>query len=292
MLPDAVRAQIQAAFPNTSLHYLSPTEGGFSHYSAVVMVGSQRCVVKSATLAPKRADLRHEAAILQALAGSGLPVPSLVALLDTDESTVELLAALPGTSGITVYSRPTAELRAALAVLASLLAATHSITLALDASERGLAARAVQALTQLPALPLDDNVRNELAASLQHPIWQAAPGGLVHGDAGLHNLLWHPPHAVLLDWEWAGWGTPLFDLAWVWWTLRWRKMPPALWAGLLARYRVLRPALPAADNATLRALVLGQIASILGRVVNEPAAYAEWQRRAQWTLGLEFPMLR
>lgn len=291
MLPESVRAHVQAAFPGVSIHYLSPTEGGFSHYSAVVMVGAQRCVLKSATLAAKRADLRHEAAILQALAGRGLPVPPLVALLDTGEATVELLEALPGTSGITVYSRSPAELRAALAALANLLAATHSITSELDAPESGLAARAAQALTQLPALPLDDTVRNELAASLQHPVWQAAPGGLVHGDAGLHNLLWHPPHAALLDWEWASRGTPLFDLAWVWWTLRWRKMPPALWAALLARYRALRPGLPAADSAALRALTLGQIASILGRAVHEQTAYAEWQRRAQWTLGLEFPAL-
>jgi hypothetical protein len=68
-------------------------------------------------------------------------------------------------------------------------------------------------------------------------------------------------------------------LAWLHWTMRWRGLPEDLWRDALAAYG--RPAPP--DDA-LTALALGQIAMILARVSGQPAARAEWLRRAVWTL--------
>jgi aminoglycoside phosphotransferase (APT) family kinase protein len=114
---------------------------------------------------------------------------------------------------------------------------------------------------------------------------------LVHGDAGLHNLLWDGRIAALLDWEWAGCGSPLLDLAWLHWTMRWRDLPVALWQTMLARYGD-GPALACGSSpAALRALALGQIAGILARVQGQPGAWGEWLRRLRWTLALEFPQL-
>ena len=137
----------------------------------------------------------------------------------------------------------------------------------------------------MPGLELAPGLRGALAASLDQPAWRSGPAALVHGDAGLHNLLWQPEGATLLDWEWAGWGSPLIDLAWVRWTLRWRAAAE-LWAAWVGRYRERNPAAPHAGPAELDRIALGQIACILVQVAGQPAAYAEWLRRAEWTLSL------
>ncbi|KPV52951.1 hypothetical protein SE17_12475 [Kouleothrix aurantiaca] len=87
----------------------------------------------------------------------------------------------------------------------------------------------------------------------------------------------------------AAWGTPLLDLAWVWWTLRWRDLPAARWHGFLEAYRVAGGVRLAAAREEVRALALGQIAGLLVRSRGQPAAFAEWQRRAVWSLALAFP---
>jgi aminoglycoside phosphotransferase (APT) family kinase protein len=107
------------------------------------------------------------------------------------------------------------------------------------------------------------------------------PIRLVHGDPGAHNLLWDGQLTALLDWEWAGLGDPLTDLAWVCWTLRFRQVAAPVRAAFLAAY-----GLPEPNRADLRDLALAQIAAILVRVADQPEASAEWLRRLDWTLNL------
>lgn len=290
MLPDASLPLLVAAFPGQEIQLLAPTAGGFSHPSAFLAIGGQPCVAKAAEAAPKRAGLRHEAAVLRALAGHGVAAPALVALCESAEWTVEVLAALPGEPGIACYGRAPAEQNAALAALAALLAATHAAPLVPLAGAR-LHERAAESLTHLHTLDLDPALRDALRDALAHPIWQAESANLVHGDAGLHNLLWHAAAPALLDWEMAAWGTPLLDLAWVWWTMRWRDMPVARWDGFLEAYRATGGMRLAAGREEVRALTLGQIAGLLVRSHGQPAASAEWQRRAVWSLALDIPAI-
>jgi aminoglycoside phosphotransferase (APT) family kinase protein len=142
---------------------------------------------------------------------------------------------------------------------------------------------------QLPTLGLEPELLDVFAAGLAHPAWQPASTRLVHGDAGLHNVLWDGRISALLDWEWSGWGNPLLDIAWVYWTMRWRAVAPALWNVFLSSYQAAFAEAAPADSASLRALVFGQIAGILARAHEQPAARAEWLRRASWTLTLQFP---
>ena len=288
MLPERALPLLAAAFPGQEIQLLAPTAGGFSHPSAFLAIGGRRCVAKAAEAAPKRAGLRHEAAVLRALAGHGVAAPALLALCEDAEWTVEVLAALPGEPGMACYGRAPAEQDAALAALAGLLAATHAAPLAPLAGAR-LPERAAEVRAQLPALDLDPAVQGALAGALAQPIWQAEAGRLVHGDAGLHNLLWHPAAPALLDWELAAWGQPLLDLAWVWWTLRWRDLPAARWHAFLAAYHAAGGGRRAARAEDMRALVLGQIAGLLVRSQGQPPALAEWQRRAAWSLALAVP---
>jgi aminoglycoside phosphotransferase (APT) family kinase protein len=291
MIPAPVIGLLQATFPGRRIGDLAATSGGFSNLTAAVTIGAERCAIKAATAPLKRADVRREARVLELLAGSGLAAPALLALAENDEWTVAVTRFVLGEHGLRVLERAPEQLEPIYAALGRLLARVHLTSL--PAAEPGLRLeeRARQAAQALPALPLDAELRAELAESLEHPIWRSAGIGLVHGDAGLHNLLWEGKIAALLDWEWAGWGTPLLDLAWLHWTMRWRDLPPVLWQTFLGSYGA-GPALaqPVAPEA-LRALALGQIAGILARVQDQPAACQEWLRRLRWTLGIAFPAL-
>jgi aminoglycoside phosphotransferase (APT) family kinase protein len=279
---------IATAFPDASIDGLAPTSGGFSHQSTYVTIDGRRCVVKAACIAHRRAALRHEAHILQLLRGSGLPAPTLLALAEDDGWTIEVQGFVAGTHGLQVLAERPADLEQIYDELGRLLAAIHGAGLAAPDPEPR-SDTAIATLAALPDLALDAGLREELAASLAHSAWRPAAPRLVHGDAGLHNLLWDGRITALLDWEWAGCGPPLLDLAWVYWTMRWRSLPIQLWDTFLRAYGP-GPAIAAGGvPGELRALALGQVACILANSRYEPTAWAEWLRRARWTLALDIP---
>jgi aminoglycoside phosphotransferase (APT) family kinase protein len=282
MLPDQVLELVAAAFPGQPVGEVTPAEGGFSHHTAIATIGARRCAIKAASGAAKRADVRHEARMLALLGGRQLPCPQLLALTENDTWSVAISAAVAGRAGIHLYQQPNL-LAGAYRELGELLAAVHRTPITPPDSNLLVAERCRAVQKQLPALGLGPALLGVCAASLAHPAWQPASPRLVHGDAGLHNVLWDGRISAVLDWEWSGWGNPLLDVAWVYWTMRWRAVAPELWDAFLGSYRGAR-----ADAGSLRALVFGQIAGILARVHEQPAARAEWLRRANWTLALEF----
>ena len=71
--------------------------------------------------------------------------------------------------------------------------------------------------------------------------------------------------------------------------MRWRNLPGRLWRTFLGAYGRGPAIRVGSEPGTLRALALGQVAGILARSQGEPAAWAEWLRRAHWTLALSFP---
>lgn len=291
MLPDQVLALVAAAFPGQPIGEVTSTEGGFSHHSALATIGARRCAIKAATDGAKRADVRHEARMLALLGGHALPSPELLALSESDAWTVTVSAAIAGRNGIHLYQQ-TELLPLAYHKLGELLSSVHSTPIAPPDPKLLLAERFRQVQEHLPNLGLEPKLLDVLTASLAHPVWQPANPRLVHGDAGLHNVLWDGHINALLDWEWSGWGNPLLDVAWVYWTIRWRAVAPALWNVFLSSYQAAFAEAVPTDSASLGALVFGQIAGILVRARQQPAARAEWLRRAYWTLTLQFPESR
>jgi len=291
MIPAPILNLLQAAFPSQPIGDFAATTGGFSNLTAIMTIGARRCVIKAAATTLKRADLRREAALLRLLQHSDLPIPRLLALIEDEDWTIAVTRWVAGEHGLAVLERAPERLAALYHQLGLLLAQVHRTPLAAPARAPQLEDRMRQTLAGLPALALESDLSAALREALEHPIWRAQPHGLAHGDIGLHNLLWDGRITALLDWEWAGWGTRLLDLAWLYWTIQWRSLPPALWQSFLAGYDA-GPAL--AHGATpdeLRALALGQIASILARARGQPSAWAEWRRRLRWTLELAFPGL-
>ena len=289
MLPAQVIDLLRAAFAGQPIADVTATSGGFSNITAIATIGAERCAIKAAAIGLKRADLRREARALTLLASSGLPIPMLVALLEDHAWTVVVSRFAAGEQGLAVLARAPERLGSLYHELGQLLAALHRTPITTIDSELLLAERARLLLDLLPTLPIEADLRAALVASLRHPIWRSNHMSLVHGDAGLHNLLWDGRVTALLDWEWAGYGPPLIDLAWLYWTIRWRELGPAVWESFLAGYG-RGPALASPGSpAALRALALGQIAGILARVLEQPDAWHEWLRRLRWTLGLAFP---
>jgi aminoglycoside phosphotransferase (APT) family kinase protein len=289
MIPPDVVSLLHAAFPGQPIGDVAATTGGFSNITTVAAIGAARCVIKAATTPLKRADVRREALALKLLASSELPIPTLVALVEGQAWSVAVTRFVDGEHGLLLLARAPEQLTPLYHELGRLLAALHSMRFATSEPAMLLAERARHVFDLLPALAIDTELRTALAASLKHPIWRSDDLALVHGDAGLHNLLWDGRITALLDWEWAGYGTPLLDLAWLYWTMRWRDLSPALWESFLAGYG-RGPALArSSPPEALRALALGQIGGILARVQNHPGAWQEWLRRLRWTLDLAFP---
>jgi aminoglycoside phosphotransferase (APT) family kinase protein len=291
MLPTDVVRLLQAAFPGESIGQFAATSGGFSNLTAITTIGDRRCVIKAAAATLKRADVRREAALLRLLPADTLPIPRLLALIEDDEWSVVVTGWLPGQHGLAVLAQAPNQLEAIYHALGQLLANIHSIPTPVPALAPQLDDRMRDALARLPTLALEPDLHTALIEGLEHPIWRALPYYLAHGDVGLHNLLWDGQITALLDWEWAGWGTPLLDLAWLFWTIRWRNLPQALWDSFLAGYGNGPALARGATPEAMRALVLGQITSILARAHGQPSAWEEWRRRLDWTLGIAFPAL-
>lgn len=282
LLPEAVRMRLQHAFPHKPLGEPTPTFGGFSNLTIGIQLHGQPTIVKAATSAIKRADLRREAYILDLLAGSSLPIAPLLAVLDDDAWTIEVLGLLPGENGIQLLNAPLTERADLYCELARLLARVHTHQL-LDTDQLDLCLpkRAEALLAALPELNLARPLNQALLRGLARAAEPRSALQLVHGDPGAHNILWQHGISALLDWEWAGAGEPLTDIAWICWTLRFRQIPEQVRTALLHAYGLTDP-----DPADLRDLALAQIAAILMRVADTPNARAEWLRRLEWTLSL------
>ncbi|WP_165360609.1 phosphotransferase family protein [Candidatus Chloroploca sp. Khr17] len=289
MLPTAIAKRLEEHFTGQALTAIRPTFGGFSNISFALRIGSTPCVLKAAEQPGKRNDLRHEATILGLLAGKRLGAPTCLALLDDDVWTILVMRRRPGMPGLQFAPRPVADLIPIYQALGHTLARLHQQTpeesqippperLAIHMQIGNLAPR-------LAELPLPDMLARNLLAAIAHPVWQPSAPRLIHGDAGLHNILWGARGLSLLDWEWAGWGEPRLDLAWVDWTMRFRRLAPVLWEVFLERYSMTRRASPDLEPATHNALMMGQIAALLVRSAGRAAAWEEWVRRALWTVA-------
>lgn len=109
MLPQCVIELLNEAFPAVPISAPTATSGGFSHQTALLTIGEQRCAVKAADTPTKRAELRREAQMLTLLQGRGLPTPALLTLIEASPWTVVVLRASAGVHGLQVLLQAPAE---------------------------------------------------------------------------------------------------------------------------------------------------------------------------------------
>src|SRR5512145_1484139 len=283
LLPSAVRALLAASLHDLPVSDIAATSGGFSNLTVLATIGVRRCAVKAANTSLKRADLRREARVLSLLQGFGLRVPSLISLCEDATWTVVVLEAVGGMHGLQLLTHAPNTLALVYCSLGRLLAAIHQVRLEPIGPALLVSSRIDEAARLLPMRGLEGAEYQRLIACLEHPIWRTPPAGLVHGDVGLHNILWDGTISALLDWECAGVGPQLLDLAWLWWTMQWRGLSPDLWEAFLVGYGAGSALHAGASEDVLLALTLSQIACFLVRSRDQPLAWSEWLRRLRWT---------
>jgi aminoglycoside phosphotransferase (APT) family kinase protein len=296
----AVLLEELATHPDVGrLTSLAPTFGGFNNLTFLATTAEgERVVVKATADDRKRADVRREQAMLLHLHDSDLPVARVLAAVE-GEWTATVFAELPGLAGLHfVQSREVDELCARAKLLAALLRRVHATpaprndTATFDISGR------YRVLADVVASNALGRTRSEqFIAALTAPILQRGVS-LVHGDPGMHNTMWDDSivgekptvHlSALIDWEWSGWGNPLSDLAWVWWTMRFRHLPSEVFAAFAESYGHLAFRMLGWNEENVRLVVRAHMASILLRKEAGSAAFDEWLVREERLALLSVP---
>ena len=245
LVPKAVEDALRINPAVGELSRLRPTIGGFSNLTFHAdLVSGETVVVKIASREVKREDLRREVRMLSLLNDSGLATVNIRAHINAADWTITVSDFVPGDLGLNVVqTRHVADLEGRARVLARLLQAVHQATptpvsdVDLDCGAR-LAAR--HEVLSKRVLPIDVATSNH---ALTDPFLRRG-AALVHGDFGFHNTIWSKAEAqgdplrieALLDWEWSGWGNPLTDPAWLWWTLQFRQAPKETWVSFVETY--------------------------------------------------------
>ncbi|MBW0105755.1 phosphotransferase family protein [Pseudonocardia sp. KRD291] len=209
-----------------------PIGDGHSNLTYLVTDGSRSVVVRCPPpppLPPGAHDVLREARLLRGLAGTGVPVPEVLAVAEAGEVTEQPFYVMTHVAGLVVTTRtPEAlgapsERRAVALSLVDTLAAIHRVDTAAAGLEwagrpQGFNARHLARMRRLVATD-EGAVPVEFA---EVDAWLAANVPAESGATVLHNdfrfgnmiLAPEPPGrvAAVLDWELATLGDPLLDV--------------------------------------------------------------------------------
>ncbi|HWE63686.1 MAG TPA: phosphotransferase family protein [Chloroflexota bacterium] len=235
--PEALRAYLARALPGTDAPLaVERIRGGHSNETFVVQRGDERWVLRRpprGPLLPTAHDVGREYRVLQALVGTGVPVPAPL-LHCTDTSVISApFYLMEYVDGLVIrgtlppaYQQQVAARAALGEQLIDRLADLHAVDwqaagLGDFGKPQGYLERQVRRWTgQLDAsrsrdIPDLDWVTRWLQAHLP----QSGPATIVHGDYRLDNALYapEPPARIraILDWEMATLGDPLADLGYL-----------------------------------------------------------------------------
>lgn len=210
---------------------VQPVAGGQSNPTFFVTVGRRRLVLRkrpAGTLLPSAHAVDREYRVQKALAGTGVPVPTM--LLYRDDPTIvgtsfyvmeRVEGRIFGDSAMASTARE--DRREMYASAARVLAAIHDVDIeAAGLSDfgkhGGFIQRQLKRWSQQWQLSkaTDDPAMEKLIAWLRENIPATDETTLTHGDFRIGNLIYHPtePRVIaVLDWELSTLGDPLADLA-------------------------------------------------------------------------------
>jgi aminoglycoside phosphotransferase (APT) family kinase protein len=298
LVPAEVIKTLRNAAAVGSLTNLRPTIGGFSNLSFFGDCDSgETVVVKVAIRSIKRGDLQREARMLPLLAESALPLPFLRAHIESENWTISVLNAVAGDVGINVVqTRDVGDLCARARVMARLLQAIHQTSpMPVIDGDLDCGSRFVTNLELLNQRALPEDVMAFLASG-DHAVLRRG-SVLVHGDFGFHNTIWKflPEGRVavhaLLDWEWSGWGSPLVDSSWLWWTLRFRRSSTEVWESFVDTYQDWALRACGWNPENVREVIRAQMASLLSRTEPGSPAENEWLTRIRGFQEMTIPTI-
>ena len=325
LIPSGLLARLGEVPEIGTLRDFESTVGGFSNLSFLATTETgDRVVVKATASDRKHADLRREQVILKHLAeadsngfDTGVKAPKIVATIDGDW-VATVLAFIDGEPGLSaVQTREVPGLQARVTLLARQLQAVHSAPLPSgNQPDFSIEDRMRNLVPVIETVGLHRAKLAEFVDAVTSPFLSSGLA-LVHGDAGLHNTLWTGPNAhtatvrelasrrglalvssvepirlaSLLDWEWAGWGTPLLDVSWLWWTLRFRHVPSIVFETFADAYGRWALQSMGWGPERVRTLVRAQMINILTRSDPDSPAFGEWLTRIDRLPSLRVPGL-
>ena len=205
-------------------------QGGQSNPTFHLQAGDHAYVLRkkpSGKLLPSAHAIDREFAVMKALAGTAVPVPAMHLLCD-DESVIGqmffVMDHIPGRvfNTRTLPGMVPAERAAIYDAAVRTIAALHSVDhraagLADYGRAEGYAARQLSRWSkQYQASKVEENpAMDRVIDWLGRHLPTKERVSVVHGDSGLHNMIFHPtePRVVaLIDWELSTIGHPLADL--------------------------------------------------------------------------------
>jgi aminoglycoside phosphotransferase (APT) family kinase protein len=248
-------------------------------------------VIKAATLPIKRADVAREIELLWKLDGLGCGSPTVVGSHVDDEWVLLATIKSAGTPGTVLLPDLLADSHRAAAfgtLMGRLLRSVHGSAphpIPGEMYERtGLLADAAVRLTSLEIAP---KVRDTLLSAIHDPVHQRGVAFL-HGDPGLHNVLLETSSdagslglriAALVDWEMGGWGNPLSDVAWLFWTMSFRGYVDSAWPAFAEAYGSWALRAIGWNDLSVMSSILGQMALLLVRTDSGTAVRDIWLTR-------------
>ena len=225
-LAGRVAARLRSLHPGAEVGGLAVLPGGRSGLTYRVRAGAGEYVVKAVPAGQRpvgRNDVLRQAEVLRALAGTGVPVPAVVAS-SSEHPAWFAMTLVPGQSlepALDGGDLPPALVRDRMLALIAVMRRLHGLDPALlplppqpvlgPGEELDRWARTLRAV---PAelRPLGEDLLGLLGADVP----AARPAVLVHGDLRLGNVLCAGREiAAVIDWEIWALGDPRVELAWL-----------------------------------------------------------------------------
>jgi aminoglycoside phosphotransferase (APT) family kinase protein len=286
MLPPGLADRVEALL---GLRIRSAEAAVGGHSNLVFSVND--VVVKAANLPMKRADVAREIELLWKLDGLGCASPTVVGSHVDDEWVVLATIKSAGTPGTVLLGDLLANRQRATAfgtLMGRLLRSVHGCAphpISGELYERvGLLADSAVRLNSLGIAP---KVRDTLLSAIHDPVHQRGVAFL-HGDPGLHNVLLELSSesatnglriAALVDWELGGWGNPLSDVSWLFWTMSFRGYAEAAWPAFADAYGDWALRAIGWNDVSVLSSILGQMALLLTRTDSGTAVRDIWLSR-------------
>lgn len=259
-------AWMSAVMPDvTGRVQVDPLAGGSSNLTFRIRAGARDLVLRRPPLGrvlETANDVLREHRVQSALAGTGVPVPTMVARCDDTDVIGAPFYLMEMLDGV-VYADAGAvshlghdDARDATYELVDVLARLHAV----DAHQVGLgdlgrpagfAARQVRRWRKQweSAKQRELHAIDEVADRLERSVPAETRTGLVHGDYSFNNTMWHHDEPsrmqAVLDWEMATLGDPLTDVGML--VTYWGPVGELLWRNRAPQPHRANPGFPPAD---------------------------------------------
>ncbi|WP_339838236.1 phosphotransferase [Paenibacillus sp. FSL R7-0272] len=268
-------------FPNVKIFELT---GGYTNMTLLLEETDMKRVAKIYDV--NNADAKTEINALRLLTHSGV-TPRVYDFFEQDERLFVMMDYVPGVNAQTILDQDGLEQgRRMYEQLGKYLAKeVHSVKRDNKDTELPVIMKSAVAVDGLEFIPTGImSMANEVLSTPDH-----GEQTLIHGDYGPHNVMFGNDSLFILDWEWAGWGNPLFDVAWVVWFvhLHYPDMAKKLSGAFLSTYTEHTNIKISHD--LIRSYATSKVIQIMNRIKNaHPDVQKEWLRRLEWTLHTNF----